>query len=67
MYLSRQNPFELLVVPDTSGTAEGYLFWDDGDGVDTVEDDKYCYVTFTFSNVSIGRLVNYLVRETTFY
>ncbi|CAN8026673.1 unnamed protein product, partial [Ixodes persulcatus] len=38
---SRQNPFLLLVAPDRKGTARGHLFWDDGDSINTIEDDKY--------------------------
>ncbi|EEC13933.1 lysosomal alpha-glucosidase, putative [Ixodes scapularis] len=38
---SRQNPFVLLVAPDRKGTARGHLFWDDGDSINTIEDDKY--------------------------
>uniref|UniRef100_S4RJX0 Uncharacterized protein n=1 Tax=Petromyzon marinus TaxID=7757 RepID=S4RJX0_PETMA len=30
---SRQKPMSLLVAPDSSGTATGSLFWDDGDGI----------------------------------
>ncbi|XP_058163766.1 sucrase-isomaltase, intestinal-like [Dasypus novemcinctus] len=48
--LSRQNPFGLLIVLDEQGEAYGSLFWDDGDSIDTVEDEAYFFVDYKFSN-----------------
>lgn len=36
-YFSRKNPLGLIVALSDNGTAEGSLFWDDGDGVGKVK------------------------------
>nr|KAG5709613.1 hypothetical protein BaRGS_001663 [Batillaria attramentaria] len=53
---SRKNPFTIKVMLsalDTDGgEARGTLFWDDGDSVDTYENDAYFYVNYTASGVT---------------
>ncbi|KAK7501086.1 hypothetical protein BaRGS_00007571 [Batillaria attramentaria] len=53
---SRKNPFTIKVMlsaRDTDGgEARGTLFWDDGDSVDTYENDAYFYVNYTASGVT---------------
>ncbi|XP_066286149.1 maltase-glucoamylase-like [Branchiostoma lanceolatum] len=44
---SRRNSLGLLVALDAEGRAEGSLFWDDGDSIDTYENDQYRMLTFT--------------------
>ncbi|XP_023230572.1 lysosomal alpha-glucosidase-like [Centruroides sculpturatus] len=53
---SRLNPFGLLVILDVVG-AEGELFWDDGDSLDSVEQKQYTHVAFYSYN-------NYLTTRT---
>ncbi|XP_077421965.1 sucrase-isomaltase, intestinal [Vanacampus margaritifer] len=36
-YYSRKNPLGLIIALSDNGTAQGLFFWDDGDGIDTVE------------------------------
>ena len=55
MAFSRMNPFELIVAPDAMGNAIGDLFWDDGDSVDTIENDAFCVLKFNLTGVSIVR------------
>ncbi|XP_033998403.1 lysosomal alpha-glucosidase-like isoform X2 [Trematomus bernacchii] len=43
---SRRNPFFLTVALSAGGWAQGDLFWDDGDSLDTFETGNYCYVIF---------------------
>ncbi|XP_060598146.1 sucrase-isomaltase, intestinal-like [Ruditapes philippinarum] len=43
---SRKNPLKLLVALDDSGSAEGELFWDDGNSVDTYESGNYFFARF---------------------
>ncbi|XP_077389106.1 lysosomal alpha-glucosidase [Festucalex cinctus] len=45
--VSRRNPFFLTVALSAGGLAQGDLFWDDGDSIDTFQKRSYCYVIFT--------------------
>ncbi|XP_052256801.1 sucrase-isomaltase, intestinal-like isoform X2 [Dreissena polymorpha] len=45
-HFSRKNPFKLLVALDASNTAEGEMFWDDGNSVDTAEKGNYFFANF---------------------
>jgi len=45
--LSRQNNFELLVALK-DGRANGLLFWDDGESIDTYENQNYQINTFVY-------------------
>ena len=48
---SRQNPFELLVVPDDQNQGQGDLFWDDGESVDTIANNVFCLLHFEYAQV----------------
>ncbi|KAK0147257.1 Lysosomal alpha-glucosidase [Merluccius polli] len=43
---SRSNPFLLTVALSSRGWAQGDLFWDDGDSLDTFQTGDFCYVLF---------------------
>ncbi|XP_040902104.1 maltase-glucoamylase, intestinal isoform X2 [Toxotes jaculatrix] len=45
-YYSRKNPLGLIVALSDSGTAQGSLFWDDGEGIDIVERGQYLLTSF---------------------
>ena len=47
---SRQNNFELLVALK-DGRADGQLFWDDGESIDTYENQNYQINTFVYEAV----------------
>uniref|UniRef100_A0A3P8ZUI1 alpha-glucosidase n=1 Tax=Esox lucius TaxID=8010 RepID=A0A3P8ZUI1_ESOLU len=49
---SRKNPLGLIVSLSDSGTAKGSLFWDDGEGIDTVGEGQYLLTLFTAASVS---------------
>ena len=49
---SRQNNFELLVALK-DGRANGLLFWDDGESIDTYENKNYQINTFVYEAVGI--------------
>ncbi|XP_030650308.1 maltase-glucoamylase, intestinal [Chanos chanos] len=51
---SRTNPLGLLVALGDDGTAQGSLFWDDGDGIDTYERGAYLYETFSVSKNTLS-------------
>nr|XP_045367131.1 putative maltase-glucoamylase-like protein FLJ16351 [Camelus bactrianus] len=44
---SRQQFMGLIVALDTNGRAEGQLFWDDGQSIDTYENGNYFLANFT--------------------
>ncbi|XP_032365998.1 maltase-glucoamylase, intestinal [Etheostoma spectabile] len=46
-YYSRRNPLGLIVALSDSQTAQGLFFWDDGEGIDTVERQQYLLTSFT--------------------
>ncbi|KAM9853733.1 sucrase-isomaltase, intestinal [Aulostomus maculatus] len=46
-YYSRQNPLGLLVALSDNRTAQGSFFWDDGEGIDTVERGEYLLASLT--------------------
>ncbi|XP_010719642.1 sucrase-isomaltase, intestinal-like [Meleagris gallopavo] len=46
---SRLNPFGLIIALDEHGEASGSLFWDDGDSIDTIENENYFLARYTFS------------------
>ena len=48
--LSRQNSMSLLVALDQNQTAGGSLFWDDGDSVDTYENQNYNLFQFNYAS-----------------
>ncbi|XP_048193679.1 probable maltase-glucoamylase 2 [Perognathus longimembris pacificus] len=46
-HLSRQNFMGLTVALDENGKAEGHMFWDDGQSIDTYEKGNYFLASFT--------------------
>lgn len=46
---ARLNPMNLIVALDQANAAQGHLFWDDGESVDTYEKFNYNYFNFHFS------------------
>ncbi|XP_051878369.1 lysosomal alpha-glucosidase-like isoform X2 [Pristis pectinata] len=46
-WVSSGNPLYLLVALSQDTSAKGYLFWDDGESLDTYERNDYTYVEFT--------------------
>ncbi|XP_071566173.1 lysosomal alpha-glucosidase isoform X1 [Temnothorax nylanderi] len=44
---SRKNDFELIVALDEAGNANGELYWDDGDNLDTIKNKEYLWQSFT--------------------
>ncbi|XP_029661673.1 lysosomal alpha-glucosidase-like isoform X1 [Formica exsecta] len=44
---SRKNYFELIVALNEAGNAEGELYWDDGDSIDSIKKKEYLWLSFT--------------------
>lgn len=43
---SRKNPFYLIVALNNSTSSNGYLYWDDGESINSIETLRYNYITF---------------------
>lgn len=50
----RKVPVELWVMPNSTGSASGDLFFDDGDSINTVETGNYNYYEFKLSNCHLS-------------
>jgi len=46
---SRKNPFSLIIILNSDGNAEGDLFFDDGESIDTIKTKSYYYSKFSWS------------------
>nr|XP_046169636.1 maltase-glucoamylase, intestinal [Oncorhynchus gorbuscha]XP_046169637.1 maltase-glucoamylase, intestinal [Oncorhynchus gorbuscha]XP_046169639.1 maltase-glucoamylase, intestinal [Oncorhynchus gorbuscha]XP_046169640.1 maltase-glucoamylase, intestinal [Oncorhynchus gorbuscha] len=49
-HYSRKNPLGLIVALSDNGTAQGSLFWDDGEGIDTYASKEYLHNSFTVAS-----------------
>lgn len=47
---SRKNPFGLIIALDEYDNAQGELFYDDGDSIDSIENSKYYFSRFVYNN-----------------
>ncbi|XP_051252783.1 sucrase-isomaltase, intestinal [Dicentrarchus labrax] len=56
---SRRNPLGLIVALSDSGTAQGSLFWDDGEGIDTVKREQYLMVSFAAESNTLSNQVGH--------
>lgn len=48
--MNRKNPFGLIIVLNNQGNAEGDLFFDDGESIDTVGNKSYFYAKYRWSS-----------------
>ncbi|KAM7399513.1 hypothetical protein PAMP_018780 [Pampus punctatissimus] len=56
-FYSRKNPLGLIVALSDSGTAQGSLFWDDGEGIDTVQREQYLLTSFAAASSTLSNQV----------
>ncbi|XP_041515159.1 sucrase-isomaltase, intestinal [Microtus oregoni] len=56
-YYSRQNYMKLIVAADDNHRAQGTLFWDDGDSIDTYERDLYTLIEFSLNHTTLTSTV----------
>ncbi|XP_076621881.1 lysosomal alpha-glucosidase [Colletes latitarsis] len=54
---SRKNNFELLITLDEFKKAEGELYWDDGDSLDSLETGQFAWVSFVVENNTLSSSV----------
>ncbi|CAF1493301.1 unnamed protein product, partial [Rotaria sordida] len=47
--MNRENPFGLIIVLNSNGNAEGDLFYDDGESIDTIGSKTYFFATYKWS------------------
>lgn len=50
---SRKNNFELIVALNEAGNAEGELYWDDGDSIDSIKKKEYLWLSFIANKSSL--------------
>ena len=55
---SREKPFGLIISLDGQGDAEGDLFYDDGDSIDTITSKSYFYATYKWSSRDRHLIIN---------
>ncbi|XP_072415319.1 lysosomal alpha-glucosidase [Chiloscyllium punctatum] len=65
IWVSSGNPLHLLVALSQDASAKGYLFWDDGESLDTYEGNDYTYVEFAVDkNQLISKVVHVNIEAT---
>ncbi|XP_036997134.2 sucrase-isomaltase, intestinal [Artibeus jamaicensis] len=52
-FFSRQNYMKLIVAADDNQVAQGSLFWDDGETIDTYEKGLYSLIQFNFNKTTL--------------
>ncbi|XP_033209375.1 lysosomal alpha-glucosidase-like isoform X2 [Belonocnema kinseyi] len=57
---SRKNHFELLIALNEENRAEGELYWDDGDSLDSIQERQFRWLKFTVEN---NTLQNKLIED----
>ncbi|KAI4891742.1 hypothetical protein NFI96_028027 [Prochilodus magdalenae] len=58
-FYSRKNPLGLIAALGDDGAARGSLFWDDGEGIDTVKNGKYLLTSFSVYKGALTSTVDY--------
>ncbi|XP_031835185.1 lysosomal alpha-glucosidase isoform X2 [Nomia melanderi] len=61
---SRKNGFDLLIVLDQKETAQGELYWDDGDSLDSLEKGQFLWLSVLVENNTVSSAS--MSNETTF-
>ncbi|XP_048120689.1 LOW QUALITY PROTEIN: sucrase-isomaltase, intestinal [Alosa alosa] len=56
---SRKNPMGLIVALGDDGSAQGSLFWDDGEGIDTFEKNQHLWMSFTANKNTLRNEVSH--------
>ncbi|CAF3950314.1 unnamed protein product, partial [Rotaria sp. Silwood2] len=55
---SRENPFGLIIILNKTGNAEGDLFYDDGESINTIKTKSYYYAKFKWSSADQQLTIN---------
>ncbi|CAF4864828.1 unnamed protein product [Pieris macdunnoughi] len=56
---TRSLPIQLLLVPDTAGVARGELYWDDGDSLNSYEEEKYSHIIFKLKENELSSFIQW--------
>ena len=51
LWVSSGQPLHLVSALSDDGSASGDLFWDDGESIDTYENNLYSYIIFNVTQV----------------
>nr|XP_005999031.1 PREDICTED: lysosomal alpha-glucosidase-like [Latimeria chalumnae] len=65
-WMSSGNPMQLIVALSENATANGDLFWDDGESLDTYETSNYSYMVFNVTQNTLTSTVLHVNVEATF-
>jgi hypothetical protein len=57
-FLQREKPFGLIIVLNSDGNAEGDLFSDDGESIDTIGTKSFYYSTYKWSTSNNRLIIN---------
>ncbi|XP_078510190.1 lysosomal alpha-glucosidase [Lissotriton helveticus] len=60
---SRKNGIQLCVALSTNGTAQGELFWDDGDSLRTFEKGDYSHIMFLAENNMLRNVLAHVCSQ----
>ncbi|KAJ8797699.1 hypothetical protein J1605_017125 [Eschrichtius robustus] len=60
---SRKNYMKLIVAADDNQMAQGSLFWDDGETIDTYERDLYFFVQFNLNKTAKFSLCPHMAQN----
>ncbi|XP_060910669.1 lysosomal alpha-glucosidase [Labrus mixtus] len=65
LWVSSGQPLHLVSALSDDGSASGDLFWDDGESIDTYENNKYAYIIFNITqNVMTSQVLHSNVEAT---
>ncbi|CAB3259578.1 unnamed protein product [Arctia plantaginis] len=57
--ITRSAPLQLMVVPDIRHQAEGELYWDDGDSMNSYQEKKYSHIEFLLNGTELESSVQW--------
>jgi alpha-glucosidase (family GH31 glycosyl hydrolase) len=60
---SRKKPFGLIIILNSQGNAEGDLFYDDGESIDTIKTKSYYYSKFHWSSSNKKLKFNIIINN----
>ncbi|CAF3691355.1 unnamed protein product [Adineta steineri] len=63
---SRLNPFGLIIILNSNGNAQGDLFYDDGESINTIGTKSYYYSTFQWSSSNQQLIINVIENNYSF-
>uniref|UniRef100_A0A671TMY5 Alpha glucosidase 2 n=1 Tax=Sparus aurata TaxID=8175 RepID=A0A671TMY5_SPAAU len=63
LWVSSGQPLHLVSALSDDGSASGDLFWDDGESIDTYENNQYAYIVFNATYITVETAAFYGVKQ----